>query len=135
MMTLVMKVTDCGVQSWAKTKYIKSAVCLLFVYLFLIDDLFLQVMELLLTNEGYELIGAKIFEKLDNPSIAQARLVNRNWADFIYNQVIQNVPTSFRLKPVENIKNWPNHNFDFFFFFFFFLKIFLIFIFFFLFCL
>ena len=96
MMTLVMKVTDCGVQSWAKTKYINSAVCLLFVYLFFIDDLFLQVMELLLTNEGYELIGAKIFEKLDNPSIAQARLVNRNWADFIYNQVIQGVPTSFR---------------------------------------
>ena len=97
MMTLVMKVTDCGVQSWAKTKiYQISCLFTFFVYLFFIDDLFLQVMELLLTNEGYELIGAKIFEKLDNPSIAQARLVNRNWADFIYNQVIiQDVPTSF----------------------------------------
>ena len=62
-------------------------------------------MELLLTNEGYELIGAKIFEKLDNPSIAQARLVNRNWADFIYNQVIiQDVPTSFGW--VKKITNW-----------------------------
>ena len=94
MMTLVMKVTDYGVQSWAKTKYITNQ---LFVYFFLnlffIDDLLLQAMELLLTN--VPLIGAKIFEKLDNPSIAQARLVNRDWADFIYNQVINKLFTSF----------------------------------------
>ena len=57
-----------------------------FLNLFFNNDLLLQAMELLLTN--VPLIGAKIFEKLDNPSIAQARLVNRDWADFIYNQVI-----------------------------------------------
>lgn len=57
--------------------------------MFFNDNLLLQDMELLLTKAFKNpLIGAKIFEKLDNPSIAQARLVNRDWADFIYNQVI-----------------------------------------------
>ena len=96
MMTLVMKVTDYGVQSWAKTKYITNQLFVYFFNLFFIDDLLLQAMELLKTKAFKNpLIGAKIFEKLDNPSIAQARLVNRDWADFIYNQVKNKLFTSF----------------------------------------
>ena len=55
-------------------------------------------MESLLTNEGLELIGAKIFEHLDNPDVAQARLVNRTWADFIYNQVSNIIQRFFSVK-------------------------------------
>ena len=71
----------------------------------------MEILEVILTNEGFQDVGVHIFNYLTDPELCQARLVCKTWCQFFDTQkfYLQRILLSQRTKPdswLKSRRNW-----------------------------